>query len=47
MFQGNMTDCGFWKDDCLVCSETVEKFWSDISGIYVQIEEINDGTCES
>ena len=36
-----MTDCGFWKDDALVCSEICEKFWASIPGIYVKIEEVD------
>lgn len=35
-----MTTCNFWKDDALVASEIVEKFWSDIPGIYIRIEEL-------
>lgn len=35
-----MTTCNFWKDDALVASEIVEKFWSDIPGIYIQITEL-------
>lgn len=35
-----MTTVGFWKDDALVASEIVEKFWSDIPGIYIRIEEL-------
>ena len=35
-----MTQCGFWKDDCLVASEIVEKFWAKIPGIYIRIEEL-------
>ena len=35
-----MTRCGFWKDDALVCSEIVEKFWAAVPGIYVRIEEL-------
>ena len=35
-----MTDVGFWKDDCLVCREIVEKFWAEIPGIYIRIEEL-------
>ena len=35
-----MTSIGFWKDDALVCRELVEKFWSDIPGIYIRIMEI-------
>lgn len=35
-----MTDCGFWTDDALVVSEIVEKFWADMPGIYVRIDEV-------
>ncbi len=35
-----MTQCGFWKDDCLVASEIIEKFWAKIPGIYIRIEEL-------
>ena len=35
-----MTDLGFWKDDALVASEIIEKFWADIPGIYIRIEEL-------
>lgn len=35
-----MTEVGFWKDDALVASELVEKFWSGIPGIYIRIEEL-------
>ena len=37
-----MTKSGFWKDDALVASEIVEKFWSDVSGIYIHIEELEE-----
>lgn len=33
-----MTAAGFWKDDALVASEHVEKFWGDPPGIYIRIE---------
>lgn len=36
-----MTDVGFWVDDSRVCCETVEKFWSDLPGIYIRIDELN------
>ena len=39
-----MTNCKFWKDDALVCSEIIEKFWADKSGIYIRIEEIENDT---
>lgn len=35
-----MTKCGFWRDDSLVASEIVEKFWADKPGIYIRIEEL-------
>lgn len=35
-----MTMCGFWKDDALVASEIVEKFWAEVPGIYIRIEEL-------
>ena len=35
-----MTDCGYWKDDALVVSEVTEKFWAELPGIYIRIEEI-------
>ena len=35
-----MTTVGFWKDDAQVVSEIVEKFWADIPGIYIEVEEI-------
>ena len=35
-----MTKLHFWKDDALVASEVVEKFWSDIPGIWICIREI-------
>lgn len=38
-----MTVEGFWKDDALVASEIVEKFWAEVPGIYVRIETIPAG----
>lgn len=35
-----MTAVGFWKDDALVASEIIEKFWAEIPGIYIRIEEL-------
>jgi Holliday junction resolvase RusA-like endonuclease len=35
-----MTDLGFWTDDALVVSEIIEKFWADVPGIYIRIEEL-------
>lgn len=35
-----MTSVGFWKDDALVASEIVEKFWAEVPGIYIRVEEL-------
>ncbi len=35
-----MTQVGFWTDDALVASEVTEKFWADVPGIYVRVEEL-------
>ncbi len=35
-----MTSVGFWKDDALVASELCEKFWAEVPGIYIRIEEL-------
>lgn len=40
MLKDIMTSVGFWKDDCLVASEIVEKFWAEVPGIYVRIDEL-------
>lgn len=39
-----MTDLGFWKNDALVASEIIEKFWAEIPGIYIVISEL--GVCD-
>lgn len=35
-----MTKAGYWVDDALVCSEVNEKFWADVPGIYIRVEEL-------
>lgn len=35
-----MTKVGFWQDDALVCREIVEKFWTEIPGIYIRVSEL-------
>lgn len=40
MLKDVMTECGFWRDDCLVTSEIVQKFYAEIPGIYVAIREL-------
>ncbi len=42
MLKDCMTKCGFWKDDALVCSEIIEKFWALRPGIYIRIEQIDE-----
>ena len=37
MLKDVMTDMGFWKDDALICSETVDKYYSDEPGIMIWI----------
>lgn len=37
-----MTVTGFWKDDALVASEVVEKFWADVPGIYIHVEPLEE-----
>lgn len=40
LFKDCMTCVGFWTDDSLVASEIIEKFWADVPGIWVRIEEL-------
>lgn len=40
MLKDCMTRCGFWIDDSYVCLEIIEKFWSSIPGIYIEVEEL-------
>lgn len=40
LLQDCMTDLGFWKDDSLVVSLIAEKFWAQLPGIYIRIEEV-------
>ena len=42
LFKDCMTEVGFWKDDAEVASEIAEKFWSEVVGIYVRVEEWDD-----
>lgn len=35
-----MTRLHFWHDDAQVCSEIVEKFWSDLCGGFIRVEEL-------
>ena len=39
MLKDVMTDMGFWKDDALICSETVQKIYGDEPGILIVIEQ--------
>lgn len=35
-----MTDLKFWTDDAIVCREIIEKFYNDVPGIYIAIENL-------
>lgn len=41
MLKDEMTRLKFWKDDALVASEVIEKFWAETPGIYISIEELD------
>lgn len=41
MLKDCMSGLCYWTDDALVASEIVEKFWADVPGIYIKIEELN------
>lgn len=40
MLKDEMTKAGFWKDDAQVASEIIEKFWAEIPGIFIRVEEL-------
>ena len=40
MLKDCMTEVGIWKDDALVASEIIEKFWADTPGIYIKVVEL-------
>lgn len=40
MLKDIMTDLKFWKDDALVASEIIEKFYADTPGLYIVIQEL-------
>lgn len=40
MLKDIMTDLGFWKDDALVASEIIEKFYADVPGLFIVIQEL-------
>lgn len=40
MLKDVMTKLQFWQDDAQVASEIVEKFWADLPGIWIRIEEL-------
>lgn len=42
LFKDCMTKLSFWKDDAQVASEIAEKFWSEVVGVYVRVEEWDD-----
>ncbi|WP_316607807.1 RusA family crossover junction endodeoxyribonuclease [uncultured Ruminococcus sp.] len=40
LFKDVMTELNYWIDDAQVASEITEKFWADIPGIFVSVEEL-------
>ena len=42
MLKDVMTHLHYWKDDALVASEIVEKFWAELPGIYISISELKN-----
>lgn len=40
LFKDAMADVGFFTNDSRVASEITEKFWANLPGIYVSIEEL-------
>lgn len=40
MLKDIMTELCFWKDDALVASEITEKFYADIPGLFIVIQEL-------
>ena len=41
LLQDCMTDIGFWNAESQVASLTVEKFFSDVVGIYIEVIDLN------
>ena len=44
LFKDCMTKLGYWHDDAQVASDIIEKFHSEVVGIYVKIESLEMGT---
>lgn len=42
-----MTANRFWKDDAQVASEICEKFWAEVPGIWIGIEQIGGAADDS
>lgn len=50
MLKDCMTDCGFWKDDALVCREVISKIWHDPDekhGVLISITDLSQTQGES
>lgn len=41
MLKDIMTELKFWKDDALVCIETIEKRYSSDSGVFISLKVLN------
>lgn len=42
LLQDCMTKLGYWKDDRFVVSLITEKYWADLPGIFIQIDELGE-----
>ena len=40
MLKDCMTKCKFWKDDAQVVSEVIQKFYSDVPGIFIVVQPL-------
>ena len=42
LLQDAMTKLQFWKDDSQITRLTIEKWWGEVPGIWIRIEESED-----
>ena len=45
VLKDEMTHLGFWHDDAQVCSEHIEKFYHQLPGLFVAVEEMEETEC--
>jgi len=42
ILKDSMSDAGFWGDDAQVASETVEKFYSKVTGVFISVQTLGE-----